>query len=141
MFPPKVAWKTMSLVLYPSVDILHYMKLKSNFINFLWNHSLYRNGHMTYKLHFLQSFFMKMYREIHLLLVLCYSSCWKWGSPICLQISHWYNSNKFCDTCWSSSSELCGVTFQISVFKASRAWILFLINVSWDSNHIFRIAM
>jgi len=42
-----------------------------------------------------------MYREIHLVLVLCYSSCWKWEPPICQEISHWYNSNKFCDTSWS----------------------------------------
>jgi hypothetical protein len=113
------------------------MKLKYNFINFLWNWSLYRNGCMTYKLHLLQTFFRKMYREINLLLVLCYSSCRKWGPPICWQISHWYNSKKFCDTCWSSSSELCRVTFQISICKASRACSLFLINVSWDSNHIY----
>jgi len=50
-----------------------------------------------------------MHREVHLLLVLCYNSCWKWGPPISWQFSHWYNSNKFCDTCWSSSSELCRV--------------------------------
>jgi hypothetical protein len=106
-----------------------------NFINFLWNYSLYRNGCITYKLHFLQTFFRKMYREIHLLLVLCYSGCWKWRPPICRQILHWYNNNKFCDTCWSSLSELCRV--QISIFKASRAGSLFLINVSLDSNHIY----
>jgi len=34
-FPPKVAGKILSLVSHPSVDTLHHMKLKSNFINFL----------------------------------------------------------------------------------------------------------
>ena len=129
--PPKITGKILSLVSHPSVDTLCYMKLKSNFINFLWNCSLYRNGHMTYKLHFIQTLFIKMCREIHVLLVLCYSSCWNWGPPICSLIYHW-SSNKFCDICWSSSSGLCRITFQISICKSCRACSLFLIYVSWD---------
>jgi hypothetical protein len=59
IFPPKVAGKVLSLVSQPSFDTLLYMKLKSIFINFLWNCSLYRNGCMIYKLHFLLTFLGK----------------------------------------------------------------------------------
>jgi hypothetical protein len=118
--------------------VLSHMHLLTPYITWIWylnslifseiahctEMGVWRINYTFYKL------FRKLYREIHLLPVLCYSSCWKW-TPICWQISHWYTSNKFCDTCWSSSSELCRITFQISICKASRACSLFPNYVSW----------